>query len=361
MPARCRPETPQELRLTRGAARRQAGAADPGSAHLGHRPLQLPLRLLHAEGGLRPRLRVPRPRRAPDLRGDRAARARRSPAWASRRYGSPAASRCCAATWRRWSAMLAAIAGRRPDADDERRRCWPRKAQALADAGLDRITVSLDSLDDETFRAMNDVDFPRRARARRASTPRRGRPRPVKVNVGRQARASTRTAILPMARALPRHRPSSCASSSTWTSAHERLAARRRRPRGRDRRARSPPSCPLEPVDAALPRRGRAALALRATAAARSASSPRSRSRSAATARGPGSRPRASSTPASSPPAGHDLRALLRGGASDAELARRDRRHLGGRDDRYSELRTAETAACQGRDVATSAASRADA
>jgi cyclic pyranopterin phosphate synthase len=35
-----------------------------------------------------------------------------------------------------------------------------KKAQALADAGLSRITVSLDSLDDEVFRAMNDVDFP---------------------------------------------------------------------------------------------------------------------------------------------------------------------------------------------------------
>ena len=35
-----------------------------------------------------------------------------------------------------------------------------RKAQTLADAGLDRVTVSLDSLDDETFKAMNDVDFP---------------------------------------------------------------------------------------------------------------------------------------------------------------------------------------------------------
>ena len=33
-------------------------------------------------------------------------------------------------------------------------------ARALADAGLDRVTVSLDSLDDETFRAMNDADFP---------------------------------------------------------------------------------------------------------------------------------------------------------------------------------------------------------
>jgi cyclic pyranopterin phosphate synthase len=35
-----------------------------------------------------------------------------------------------------------------------------RKAQALRDAGLDRVNVSLDSLDDATFRSMNDVDFP---------------------------------------------------------------------------------------------------------------------------------------------------------------------------------------------------------
>jgi len=36
----------------------------------------------------------------------------------------------------------------------------PQKAQALADAGLDRVTVSLDSVDDAQFRALNDVDFP---------------------------------------------------------------------------------------------------------------------------------------------------------------------------------------------------------
>jgi cyclic pyranopterin phosphate synthase len=34
------------------------------------------------------------------------------------------------------------------------------RAQSLRDAGLRRITVSLDSLDDATFGAMNDVDFP---------------------------------------------------------------------------------------------------------------------------------------------------------------------------------------------------------
>jgi GTP 3',8-cyclase len=36
----------------------------------------------------------------------------------------------------------------------------PQKAQSLREAGLRRVTVSLDSLDDEIFRAMNDVDFP---------------------------------------------------------------------------------------------------------------------------------------------------------------------------------------------------------
>src|SRR5437763_8937690 len=34
------------------------------------------------------------------------------------------------------------------------------KAAALRDAGLDRVTVSLDSLDDDVFQAMNDVRFP---------------------------------------------------------------------------------------------------------------------------------------------------------------------------------------------------------
>ncbi len=35
----------------------------------------------------------------------------------------------------------------------------PQKADALARAVLDRVTVSLDSIDDGTFRALNDVDF----------------------------------------------------------------------------------------------------------------------------------------------------------------------------------------------------------
>jgi len=35
-----------------------------------------------------------------------------------------------------------------------------RQAQALKEAGLKRVSVSLDSLDDDIFKAMNDVDFP---------------------------------------------------------------------------------------------------------------------------------------------------------------------------------------------------------
>lgn len=36
----------------------------------------------------------------------------------------------------------------------------PKKAAALKAAGLNRVTVSLDSLDDDVFKSMNDVNFP---------------------------------------------------------------------------------------------------------------------------------------------------------------------------------------------------------
>jgi len=36
----------------------------------------------------------------------------------------------------------------------------PQQAEELAAAGLDRVTVSLDSLEEQVFRRMNDVDFP---------------------------------------------------------------------------------------------------------------------------------------------------------------------------------------------------------
>jgi len=61
-------------------------------------------------------------------------------------------------------AMLAAL--RTPDGDalditlTTNASLLARKAAALKDAGLQRITVSLDALDDTIFRRMNDVDFP---------------------------------------------------------------------------------------------------------------------------------------------------------------------------------------------------------
>lgn len=56
------------------------------------------------------------------------------------------------------------------------------KAEALAAAGLTRVTVSLDSLDDDVFRAMNDVDFPV-AQVLEGIDAAAARGLPVKVNV----------------------------------------------------------------------------------------------------------------------------------------------------------------------------------
>jgi cyclic pyranopterin phosphate synthase len=72
-------------------------------------------------------------------------------------------------------------------------------AGRLRDAGLGRITISLDSLDDAVFRAMNGVDFPVAkvldgvAAAREAGFP------PVKINMVVK-RGVNEPSILPMAR-----------------------------------------------------------------------------------------------------------------------------------------------------------------
>ncbi|MDD2546113.1 MAG: GTP 3',8-cyclase MoaA [Burkholderiaceae bacterium] len=58
-------------------------------------------------------------------------------------------------------AQLRTVDGRPPDITlTTNGALLARKAQALKAAGLNRITVSLDGLDDATFRRMNDVDFP---------------------------------------------------------------------------------------------------------------------------------------------------------------------------------------------------------
>ena len=57
-------------------------------------------------------------------------------------------------------AMLSALDGLRDLTLTTNGSLLAKKASALKDAGLRRVTVSLDSLDDAVFKAMNDVDFP---------------------------------------------------------------------------------------------------------------------------------------------------------------------------------------------------------
>ena len=72
-------------------------------------------------------------------------------------------------------------------------------AQELAAAGLRRITVSLDSLDDATFRSMNDVDFPVARVLAGIAAGRDAGLAPVKINMVVR-RGLNEASVLPMAR-----------------------------------------------------------------------------------------------------------------------------------------------------------------
>ena len=93
-----------------------------------------------------------------------------------------------------------------------------RKAVALRKAGLKRVTVSLDALDDATFKAMNDVDFPVARVLEGIDAAAAAGLAPIKVNmvvkrgVERERHPADGTL-------LPRAADTSCASSNTWMSA----------------------------------------------------------------------------------------------------------------------------------------------
>ncbi|HEV8468023.1 MAG TPA: GTP 3',8-cyclase MoaA [Candidatus Limnocylindria bacterium] len=74
-----------------------------------------------------------------------------------------------------------------------------QKAKALAGAGLRRITVSLDSLDDATFRAMNDVDFPVAKVLAGIEAAQAAGLAPIKINMVTK-RGVNESSIVPMAR-----------------------------------------------------------------------------------------------------------------------------------------------------------------
>ncbi|MBX9870965.1 MAG: GTP 3',8-cyclase MoaA [Burkholderiaceae bacterium] len=74
-----------------------------------------------------------------------------------------------------------------------------RKARSLKEAGLQRVTVSLDGLDDTVFRRMNDVDFPVQDVLEGIAAARQAGLGPVKINMVVK-RGTNEHEILPMAR-----------------------------------------------------------------------------------------------------------------------------------------------------------------
>ncbi len=74
-----------------------------------------------------------------------------------------------------------------------------KKARALKDAGLQRVTVSLDGLDDAVFRRMNDVDFPVADVLKGIEVAQQVGLAPIKVNMVVK-RGTNDAEILPMAR-----------------------------------------------------------------------------------------------------------------------------------------------------------------
>jgi cyclic pyranopterin phosphate synthase len=74
-----------------------------------------------------------------------------------------------------------------------------RKAQALKAAGLQRVTVSLDGLDDAIFRRMNDVDFPVAEVLEGIQAAKDAGLGPIKINMVVK-RGTNEQQILPMAR-----------------------------------------------------------------------------------------------------------------------------------------------------------------
>jgi len=74
-----------------------------------------------------------------------------------------------------------------------------RKARALRDAGLTRVSVSLDAIDDATFRRMNDVDFAVRDVLDGIETAQSVGLAPIKVNMVVK-RGTNDAEVVPMAR-----------------------------------------------------------------------------------------------------------------------------------------------------------------
>jgi GTP 3',8-cyclase len=215
-----------------------------------------------------------------------------------------------------------------------------QKADALAAAGLNRVTVSLDSLDDAAFRAMNDVDFPVQ-RVLEGIDAAAAAGLPVKINAVVKRGANDGDVL-----ALAEHFRGSghvlrfieymdVGSTNGWQLADVVSAEEIVR--------RISERWPLEPTELERPdataRRWRYVDGAGEIGVIASVTQPFcggcSRARLSAEGR---------LHTCLFATRGHDLRAPLRDGASDEEIAEQLRGIWSRRTDRYSELRTAETA-----------------
>src|SRR5438093_12037304 len=216
-----------------------------------------------------------------------------------------------------------------------------RNAQALAGAGLDRVTVSLDSLDEATFRAMNDVDFPVAKVIEGIDAAAAAGLSPVKVNMVVKRGVNDRD-ILPMAE---RWRSSGhiarfieymdVGSSNGWRMDDVVPSAEVVR--------RISERWPLEPIDANYTgevaerwryRDGSGEIGV-ISSVNQAVCSTCNRMRLST---------EGSLYTCLFAQSGHDLKALVRGGASDDQIRDEIAAVWQNRSDRYSEIRTAETA-----------------
>lgn len=242
-------------------------------------------------------------------------------------------------------AMLAALPGLRDLTLTTNGALLAKKAQALKDAGLNRVTVSLDSLDDSVFQSMNDVAFPVARVLDGIAAAQAAGLGPVKVNMVVQ-RGVNEDSIVPMARYF--HKTGHGAgcilrfiefmdvgATNGWQLADVIPASEIVRRIGLE--------LPLEPIAPSYP--GEVASRFRyrdgggEIGVISSVTQPFcgdcSRARLSAEGR---------LYTCLFAGEGYDLRALLRGEAMDAEIADKVRGLWSARTDRYSEVRTEETA-----------------
>lgn len=224
-----------------------------------------------------------------------------------------------------------------------------RKARSLRDAGLSRVTVSLDALDDTLFRRMNDADFASADVLEGIFAAQAAGLEPVKVNMVVK-RGTNDAEILPMARRF-RHTGvvlrfieyMDVGSSNGWNMTDVLPSA--------EVLKRIDAEFPLVPLDAHTP--GETAQRWAYADGGGEIGLISSVTRAFC---GDCTRARVSTEGklylCLFGTSGHDLRALLRNGASDAQISSAIARIWHARDDRYSQLRGTGRADAPGADQA---------